>query len=916
MTLQQPTESYVDKMALNIRILQIIEKHKLETQFAASDHFILQGESNNFYDDSRLENTFVMAIKLPMTKADIKTGSNFEGSALDEFLQIKDIFDSPITEVINLEQHGEEFKAERYHMTENLGEFSFNLVDNEMTNNNGFYRNSGTFHIFGKHQDKDEQIVLYIQFDPIFMMFNNSYWSYRYTDSEGNKVNDLSFSSILTDSNYDLNNLQRSNNVQNDVVTRVFTLYSLYNIYLLSQRHHLGLKGSFIDLVSARLNSDRGRLTGKHMLVNGVHYAGNQNLSKDRIDILLLEAIVGNGFTIDSRANNINPLDTNTYARFLFSDGDKPRSMSAFEILSDTFQAKNIIDIKKYIPRDNNLRALRTELFLPTYDTSKEQLVEDYLQWVGDNWEKLHQRWETIVARASKYSKLGFVHKIALSLLFIKKYIWPYFHYSHSFGRINQSDKTPILFTHIKEHLGLDISEFFGVEGYEDYFAGMHKANASVTSVNTSGMRFESMGTMRSPEYYGGIHDRLYFTQHRVLEVAPRSSYTSYLNNYNPTTIIIINDSYTKQAWKPKIKAFIEGLQSQLTNKILNFYVLSTKDKLETMMLTRVFKDRGLVYQFSKFEADIEKPKHKKKKKEIKLMHLNNHNHDEVNRRRHWGDCGTADTINTEDKIFIAYSNRHGFYFGGQYHDAHVNNQRLHIWEEILRLQFKKFIWFISEKDLSALKEEQDVMTMDDFFHTDEFKEGMPIIANTNMLLSDSNHLSFIQDTLNTLQYYFLKEVYHHDSFRSRTAEHLYYQFIALSPNKDFRNALIKLTQYFPAKTTRYNDYHFAKFMVLMPNKEYFDHDIFKEIAKERETVFTENEILVIKEFSDNFRRKYSRYHSERDSLNVMLDDIPELLKKSNYLNLNIEDTERLIQSRLDLYLVDLLTLMTLIPRE
>ncbi len=912
MKVNEAKENYDDQLALNIRILQVIEKYDLKAQIGSVGDFVLQGETNNFYNISDIDKDFIIAIKLPTTKSEIKTGDNFEGSALKEFLDIKNIFNDPLTEVVNLEQRGEEFKAERYHLVKNLETWNFNLVDNEIADSPTAYRRqSGNFFVFADGVEV-EQIVLYIRFTPIFMMFNNSYWNFHQLDENGSGNRVFQKPVLLTDSHYDIPDFSQCGNTMN-ITTRIYLLYGLYSIYLLSQQHDLGLNGSFIDKISARVNATNHQSNNSKLDLSNVRCTVDQNLSDTRLDVIMMNPIPEQFSSIDSPSNTINPLDTHTYARFLFTGGDQPKAVTAFEILPETAQVANIIKIKQFVPSDNAIRIIRTELFLPETGTSKHILEEVYHQWVADNIEDFHQKWAKIVDRANRYQPIGFVAKMSLALLFIQKYIWPYFAYSHNVG-VQKTSHAPQLFSFLEENWGLDIGAFFGISGFESYFDGFHKVKADVTSVDSNSLRYDSIGALQGTHYYRGVHERMYFPKEKFLEAIPKHT-VNFRHQYEPTYNLIINDSYTKQAWKPKVKAFMKQLKEK--PGIQQFYILTTNNKLETMLLVKVLRDRKDVYQFSKFESGLAKPKRTKKTKEVKMMMLDQQNANEINKRKNWGYSGAVEDTDTDDKLFIPYSVREGIFFDGRYQDPYLNHQRFRVWEKIVKQHFNKTIWFISEKDIRALREGPEVMTLDNFFQTEEFKEKIPQIANDKILL-DHTEVEIVKETIGHMQTYFLSQIYSTNRITPAIAEHIYFQFLDLIPNKDLQNLLFKVTTYFPEKRTLsyYSEYNFINFIAIPPTREYFDYDIFQEINRESDTVFSEDEIKAAKDFNTAYRRKFNRYNVEKDSLKFLLEDTTVLLSKSNYLNLDKEDEEMIISSRLNLYLVDLLTLLNLTIKE
>ncbi len=887
-------ESFSDKLALNIKILQIIEKHNLRVNFSNQDRYILNGDNNSFYDHNGLKDNFIMAVSLPITKQELQ-GENFSGSALEDFLNIEEIINDPVTEVINLEARGEDFQVERYHAVNNLGKTSFNLVDKEKMATVR-YGSSASFFVF---EEGKPQINLYIRFDPIFMLLNNSTYYYE-QEIDGDTVK-LFRPLKLADNSLNASVLQSYMSDGPDLDTGVLTMYSLYTLYLLAQQHNLGLTGSFKDLIYFEPRSSRSGTRNLPQGVNGVQYRGTCDLNKEQLDILLIRALNKNPYTINAHRNGINPLDTRTYSRFLFQSPVGIKSLSAFEILPETDTVKNIIEIKQDFLNINNFSILRTSLFLPKKIIDIEdypELTNSYRDWVIQDTNKLKERWDKIITRSSKYKEIGFVPRIVLAINFIKKYIWS--HYKYQTNIISGNSHIPIVFRYLIDNMGIKPEEFFGMEGYQNYFDGFHKINLDRTEFSNN--RFEKMT-------WTNINNQLYFPYYRTSEVYPSSINRG---SYNALTHIIINDSYTKQAWKKKVKEYIT------TKKLYDVYskvlILTTANKLETMMLVRVLKDRPFVTQFSKFIKDVPKAKRVKQIKIIKTLVLDSSNVREINRRKHWSDSGSLSDYDITDNLFVIYAQRKGFYFGGKFHDPVENIPGLVKWLSMTKEIYKKKIVFITEKDFKDIREAHpDMVMLDEFTQTSEFSGKANDIINPHIYLDNPPDQQTLVAFIGAIQDYFMKSVYTGLANDSRQAEHIFYQFLDLIPNKNLQSVILKSLPYFRPRVDAYgySSWSFTNFFKALPNRESFDYDIFQSLAKEREVVFTQEEISSAQ--SAVSRVRSNRSNSEFDSLATLLHDLEGLRTKSNIINLNQEDRKMINEARMNIYLVDLVRLLLLL---
>ncbi len=896
--IKNETKSYQDGLAWTIRVLQIIEEFQLKTRVGKFNEFILQGDNNKFYNMADMDSSFIMAIKLPITKSDLKHGENFEGSALEAFLDIKEIRSNPVTEVINLEQHGEKMIAERYKITKKIDELSFKLIDKEPSDIYRFNR-TGSLSVF--ELDKEE-ITLFIKFDPIFMILDNASWKFTLNNTPGGKQHPLFFKE-----NYlDIKNFSFFNKHSGGDDLKVLIMYCLHTLLLLSKHHDLGLNGSFSNLVHFKQSAGHNITLSN---IDSVVCDHDINLTKDIFKVILLSPIEQQ-FTINAIANNINPIDPQTYSRFLFQEGKEVRAISAFDILPQEEQVSNIIELKKKVPHDTKMRIMRSTLFLQketveTRANDYQELVSTYHTSLDNIIQEFKDLWDKIMLRSNKYSKIGFVSKIYLALLFIKKYMHPHFQYHYYTLIGNDNNKVPELFRSIEYNWGIDTELFFDIPEYTKYFTDICKVNAKVTILDLYSGRLLDHGDLSS----SGTQRELFFPNPAVLETSAKSN-TSY--NWKQQVYIIIEDSYTKQAWKKNVKNYIKQWipKSKGNTKVI---ILSTENKLETLVLKRVLQDRPMVRQYSQFMANIPKVKRIKKIKQIKILKLNGYTATNIHKRKTWSDAGPASDIRTENRVFVAYSVRQGFAFNGKYYNAMSYATSLKDWSDLLKSIYNKDIVFVSEVDIPILKKNHpDMIMMDSFMGSEEFHSKSSQIINRKIFLKDISELQTMIGLIDFLKKNFLTEVYNENKTRSNIAQHFMYKFIELFPDDEVINVYWKLLTYFPQNTPsyRFQPWNFSSFLEVIPDKNSFDYDIYKKMLSQREVVFSKEEIKASELAMHIFISKFPR--QETHALKYHLDARQTLLQKSNYLNLNKETEELLMDSQNNLYMLDFIKLITI----
>ncbi len=916
--LTNETKSYSDDLAYTIKLLEIIEKHDLEVQIGAAGQFELQGNSNIFYETADLSKSFVMAIKLPITKQELKSGDNFDNSALKDFLDIKEIREDPVTEVLSIERSGDNFRFERYHTIATLDKLKFNIVDKYNTDEVR-YRGMEPHFTFVDEEDIDvngysPQINLFIRFNPVTMLLDNSTYAYNYTGENSATADSYIHHKelILLETESYPARLMLGRESTSSVETNLLVLYVLYSIFQISKYNDLGLNGSFLNLISIAVGD-------LHLPLAGVQFSSKEDLSKAILKTRLVNTF-DDSQTINAKENHINPLDYNTYARFLFIDsdtgtGDSVKSFSAYDIIPEVNKVKDILEIKKYIPSSNNLSSLKTVLFLPESNPTKESLFKSYLSHVDLSFKLIKEKWDRIITRVNKYSKFGYVPKITLALLFTRKYMWPNFNYSYNYRSLEQ--RIPSIFNYLELNLNIDVETFFDIPNFAGYFNDMSKAKAIVTTLDLYSNRFEHQGQVQHG--YQNLREMMYFANSGVSQVNSR-----YVGRGRSKNIhLIINDSYMKQAWKPKIKGFVKSIGLNPDKDYV--YVLETENKLETLMLKRILKDRPLVYQYSDFVASVKREKKTSAAKTIKSLVLDERNYDQFSKRKYWVER-TPENIALEIKsgLFIPYAIRKGFYFDGEYHDPYVNQHRLKFWKNNVGI-FDKNIIVVSEKDLKILVNEYEdtehedttINLFEDFVKSDQFLEKAPEIVNDKIYLDSASDRSTMADLLGIFQTYFMKDIYNGSIQHSKLSEQTFYNFVNAIKNEDIKSALLKMISYFPHndsnKYSRYDAWSFNNFLMAEPGKEYFDNEVIKQLLLSRETAFTLDEIEMAEKINHQYKLNFRSYNDGSTGLKDLINDCDVLKNKALAAKLGTDDIKTIIDSRVNIYMLDLVRLLDVI---
>jgi hypothetical protein len=558
-------------------------------------------------------------------------------------------------------------------------------------------------------------------------------------------------------------------------------------------------------------------------------------------------------------------------------------------------------------------RYLRGTLFIPNEKPTEnfENFIDIYDTNCKKEVDNLHAKWEKIMSRVSGLTPIT---RMEFALRFIKKHMWTHFSSSYWCSPMNEAH-LPNLFILTERFYGIKIETFFGLPEYRNYFERLIKVPFETLFVSPEQLRFEAAGALSHLAINTSGGDYIGLPSSQITSTTT----TGLWGNVKDRKIhIIINDSYTKQAWKKHTKEFISS--SDLNPVIDRIRIVTTRNALETAMLDKIFRDRPFVYKYSQFIGSVKKKQKRKTvidKKNIKYLIINNSSYREINRRLHWSTV-PSDLMPVANKLFIIYSPRKGMTFQGNIYDVDFSATRLQYWSSNLRKYHKLEMALVTEKDFKILKESEDedrqINMFEDFFETDEFKNTIPILANQFLLLDDINQFEIINNTHETIKNYFLETAYKElDIYKIATT--IFYNFIRTIPDEhaNLKSAFIKSLPFFKIKSDLKGGrigWGYVDYLETPPHHDHFDYDIFNDILNARDIVFTSEEIDTLNKWNNHVRNERSQGRLPDNLLNKTINDAEDLLRKSNYINIDKEDVQYVIESRYNILAYELLSLL------
>ncbi len=897
--LKRPTKNITGEFAKNLAILGLIEKYDLETRFLPLRATTLVNAVSTSFNDRE----GILAVKLPLTRVDLITEDKFNSSLLKDFFDIESISRDVCTGITYITKNGKNFTAEFYEINEKLGENHLVLSKKTDLEANNRYRTLPSSFTFGE----EEQMYLTIRFDPLIFLLEDSVYTYKNLDDKSSSH--MRDTYLSTYDGFPAQVLKTHSLSLSSSDEAIFTIAcSLLTIKELSKYHDLGIDGSFMDNLRFVLAGDPEFTLNP----NYITVKSNQDLAKEAISVWMMN--LSNVYhTIDVINNNIDVWNKYSYSYF-YKNG---RSFKAFEFLPEKYKNQANITHKVDFQNNLNLRAVKSVLFFPKEEPEPDfkNYIEDLDSFIDYDLGRYQEKWNKIETRAfnsdTKLSK-----KIEMAAFFIRKHAWPIFENGYCCGILNEHGH-PNIFAYFDRFYKVKTEDFFNIPDYKAYFDKLQKLNLPTARISYSnGMRFEKHGRFSLMISSGASNSPSLSTPMALTAFSKIKVGVYGLKK----THLIINDSYSKQAWKNHTKEYVKSQRLNIDNS--EVYIISTPNPLMTALTENVLKDRDHVHQYSKFISGVKKttPKKKKVAPDIKMMILEDRTVTEMNRRVFWNTVNEPSDEFLMQSLFLVYGNRTGITIKGtNYKLGEEEHTRLKMWVGIAKKYFGRKIVAISKNHFQLLKDSVDMelQMFEDFIYSDEVNEIKPIFVNQHIMAKDKVEYEKIRLFIEGMQYALLDNAYKgiraYNRYVQISGADLLYNFIgAISEERQsVKTAMVKILPYL--KKTNSGSYYrwtFINFLGILPDPEYetFDRHFYQDMDKLRTTVFTKEEFKAMEEWK-TIVRSLDRQRSLSGQFSQLSIDLSSVLGVSNYKNIGIDDQKLLLNSRLNMFAAEYLAL-------
>jgi hypothetical protein len=909
------TESYPHQFSRFIKISQIIEKHSLPTVISHRRKIsnTSQDADSMYFNVDEASKNGMFVIKLPTDKTILTDPEKYENSPLKEILKIKEIAEKKSTKITVVERSGNNFKIEIYRIRPGIhGSEIYKTI--EYTNEDQSYMSSirNDFKKNFVFEEDEPQTYISFELNPPQIFANGTGFSLN-----GERVPELQFFDRIAFSN--LGRAMRDFDAFNYNAT-IFYRASLITLNEINKIKSLGLKGSFLDLIY--LKEERGADPRMDLKMHG-----KPNLIGSAFDIWVRDfsGVTGEKVFFDERNNEINPLAPATFSIFLFPQKNNLTQYTAHDFISDVYKHTDIKYLRNNITTDIGFNQTprivfgRTALFVSDRNPSEfEELRFDYDQWFQEYTGNLKNKWDKIEKRVGKYRQLGFVPKIICALRFIRKYMICDYYGSTIYRSWEQNPdiKTPEIIDYFEENYKIKFDEFFNMSGIRDYFKSFDKLKPSERFYIFAPPQHEKIHTETGNLITWAR--RLSLPDIKVCNVAPKNRMRYY--NENDQTAIIINDSYTKQAWRPKVKEMILRKVGGIPHHRVT--VITVANKLEAVILGRILKDRPDVYFYSKLLPLLQSaPKSKAKTKKsnarnIKFFEINTISNAAVKTDRFWDITDDLQLLVNPNTFIIKLKKKKHFEFNNTEYTVNYNEQGLVFWSKILKKD-NMTILFVNERDFAYLKKnESELQTFEDYFNTPEFQVRKQEIANNKLYVDGSIDYNVFHRFLQLFFQLFFRGNYAESSkkIRNDAMSDMFWNYVEYIKG-DFPHAvsaLEKIMMFFKLEERQYDlTYNFTRqhLHVIKDGTPQFDDTIFKEILVDSYTYFTKEEIDSLSNLNDKYKNGLRSQHTNLITTNH-LEHMNELLLNSNYKNIDKTEMKELLEAKRLLHSFDLFAVL------
>jgi len=888
-----PTEDYSDNLSFAIRIFQIIEKHDLEI-------FITPTFLSNIHESPQ-EHLFLSGY--------LKLNDN-QLEAVSELLNISNIaFDKHTLFVTNY-AHGQGTFQTSYQPNTSIDGIQLKKTEEakSIPKDEQKWPSSIEFpKINGQHYFR-------ISWPSISLILQNAIY-------DSPIKNELFF--IFTKHGIDTDNfIGHHTGKPQYLIANLLSMKTLE--FILPHHPQFRISGKFLDLMYHSIDNVKFNMYNKSQFIKLNKLSLDTNLDPTNTEFNITTFAFLNSDFNNYIHNEVNALESLTYSKFLTKKENNILSYSAYEVINKDPNI-NALQVIQFMNNKGPIFGFDAKFFIEE-NFSRERANQLISRAKQEKEHLLRTKWGTLQKRILQASKHPFTDQIYLSLQFINKYILPYFRqtqHPRDYNTFPMEDtytyKLPIAYKFIKLLFQKTADDFFNIPGAESYFQNIFKINVPVYKFDA---RFESIDgylftSHSNLDYkYEGHAVNLSFANTKTVINVNRNYKNSSRNE--TCNVIIINDSYTKQSWKPKVKAFINLIKKQYPQSYLHTYVLSPQTKIETVVLKRIFKDRALVFTYSEFIKILPKTTGKTRSKDVfikyRLFDSSKTSSGKLATKvlSYWTDTTNLEQFQKDkDAALIVYDQKKKIFDLGNTSVSSIqadNTQRLFFWTSFLKNRVGIKTYVTGPTGIKRLQKENiEFQMLAEVLQPDvlrpywkQFLENRIVLRNYDEEMSLTNIEKFlVNEFLGPMSALSSRA----DPKIKKRREEIIFYILSLCPAK-FQEVVAEFFAYVYTSVdlnrfSMYNIPHSPKYVV--PEQHRFDYNLVRHLITSDDYTFSED---MLSKIDVSIPRRHVE-RSETLNINVsnMVTDENTLLQIKQDLNLNRQAMESLMKGEYQRYM-------------
>jgi len=643
-----------------------------------------------------------------------------------------------------------------------------------------------------------------------------------------------------------------------------------------------------------------GRYNGEIMslILDDIQEFTKMDYAADEFNIIQLPSVSNL-----SSINNWNPLDLLSYNSIGFYHDGKFDVVHGFEVFDSKF-SKEELSSKSKLSKDVGIRLTFSKLVIQdkTSITNREMLKEMHQKMYSDGLEYLKSKWDRIIIKYRRIFNPSIIDENLLAILFIKKYF--IFKSNNPYNLLELSRATLNSIGDFFTQNYFEFEKFFGEDHLTKFLSQMTRVASNIYSwenqrIENDNIRLNQIGTTSSYKYGGG---GVLYPDSRYANLDYEYHNREAFSKFPRKRLILINDSGNKQAWKKKTRLFIK------TQPIwVKFMIVDPNDKMELLVLKKISKEASHVIFYSEYSKGIDTPE-KKAPSQLITYYDDTSFSKEVQRIS--SNRAKISTFDFNECVFMEFiaSSRIFRFNGRDYNDNEFDRE---LWSKFLLDYQNKTLILVNTSTLKKIvKEEPTLLTIEALAATQEFKDNFKDIHDDYIFvpndLESRNSINAAAHFLDTHVFSALNE-----SIFDLDTDIIRFWFLILnSYNPELKLLFGKLTSivFRNISTPQLNRYtRFERIMLdnIIDNFNWGQGTLnlllFNYLPEDPNSELIQKSLIGFKAISriDNLYGWKSKVFNFQE----FQEDLEQLLKDSNYLNLNIEESTASMQLFLDSYL-------------